>query len=283
DEANVLLTVKDANGFLIDSPMVVVYKQYRDAWFSAVQNYKNEQITATSSSDPAVQTQWKDVDEPRLRALVDQASSDWESKGHKTEVEDAQAIKARLEARSPSRSWNEWRGALISEIDMPTDPVSNMPFAPTLFSPADLFAADWLPFHLSSDEIKHLVWSAPDKLRSMFYVGDGVSAITSLSFEFRSAALVRPWVSTDVFKARFWKFRNDTPPLSDGAAMPQGSWPAYISAVVFARNIVVTTQNAPQPQYWQAFVVSNANLSANALAATTKVHKTKGTGSGSTV
>jgi hypothetical protein len=283
DEANALLSVKDANGFLIDSPMVVAYKQYRDGWFSATQNYKNEQITATSSSDPAVQTQWKDVDEPRLRALVDQASSDWENKGHKADVENAQALKARLEARSPSSAWNEWRGALMNEIDMPTDPVSNMPFAPTLFSPADLFAADWLPFHLSSDEIKHLVWSAPDELRNMFYVGDGVSAITSLSFEFRSAALVRPWLDTDVFKARFWKFRDDTPPLSDGAAVPQGSWPAYISAIVFARNIVVTTQNAPQPQYWQAFVVSNANLSANALAATTKVHKTKGTGSGSTV
>jgi hypothetical protein len=157
--------------------------------------------------------------------------------------------------------------------------VSNMPFAPTLFSPADLFAADWLPFHLSSDEIKHLVWSAPDELRSMFYVGDGVSAITSLSFEFRSAALVRPWLSTDVFKARFWKFRNDTPPLSDGAAMPQGSWPAYISAVVFARNIVMTTQTAPQPQYLQALTVSQAILSADAPAAAIRDHRAEGTAS----
>jgi len=283
DEANALLSVRDANGFLVDSPMVVAYKQYRDAWFGATQNYKNEQITASSSSDPAVQTQWKEVDEPRLRTLVDQASSDWENKGYKTEVENAQALKARLEARSPSSAWNEWRGALMNEIDMPTDPVSNMPFAPTLFSPADLFAADWLPFHLSSDEIKHLVWSAPDELRNMFYVGDGASAITSLSFEFRSAALVRPWLDTDVFKARFWKFRDDTPPLSDGAAVPQGSWPAYISAVVFARNIVMTTQSAPQPQYLQALTVSQAILSASAPAAVIRDHRTEGTGSTSPV
>ena len=171
----------------------------------------------------------------------------------------------------------------MNEIDMPTDPVSNMPFAPTLFSPADLFAADWLPFHLSSDEIKHLVWSAPDELRNMFYVGDGASAITSLSFEFRSAALVRPWLDTDVFKARFWKFRDDTPPLSDGAAVPQGSWPAYISAVVFARNIVMTTQAAPQPQYLQALTVSQAILSASAPAAVIRDHRTEGTGSTSPV
>src|SRR5512133_560828 len=61
DQATALLTVKDANGFLVDSPTVVEYKQYRDAWFSATQNYKNEQLTANSSSDPAVQAQWKDV------------------------------------------------------------------------------------------------------------------------------------------------------------------------------------------------------------------------------
>ncbi len=283
DEANALLTVKDANGFSVDSPMFVAYKQYRDAWFSATQNYKNEQVTAINSSDPAVQSRWKDVDEPRLRALVDQASSDWENKGNKADVENAQALKARLEARSPTSAWDEWRSALIPDIDLPTDPYTNMQYAPTLFSPADIFAADWPPFHLSSDEIKHLVWSAPDELRNMFYVGDGASAITSLSFQFRSAALVRPWLSTDVFKARFWKFRDDTPPLSDGSAVPQGSWPAYISAVVFARNIVMTTQTAPQPQYLQSLTVSQAILSASAPAAVIRDHRTEGTGSTSPV
>jgi hypothetical protein len=277
DQATALLTIKDSNGFSVDSPIVVAYKQYRDAWFAAEQNYKNDQITAINSSDPAVQSQWKDIDEPRLRALVEQATSDWEIKGDKAEVEAARALKARLDARSPSTGWDEWNSALIKDIDMPTDPVSNMSYAPTGFSPADLFAQDWPPFTLTKDEIAQLAQSAPDELRNIFATGSGASPITSLSFQFRSAALVRPWLSTDVFKARFWNFRDGTPPLSDGAASPQGSWPAYISAVVLARNIVVTTQNAPRPQYLHALAVSEAILSAETRARVVRDHRTEAT------
>src|ERR1700757_5251870 len=95
DQANALLTVKDSNGFLVDSPMVVSYKQYRDAWFSANQNYLNEKSTAEASSDSTIEGEWKNVDEPRMRALVAQAMSDWQNKGYKADVENAQALKAR--------------------------------------------------------------------------------------------------------------------------------------------------------------------------------------------
>jgi len=200
-----------------------------------------------------------------LRALIDQATSDWQNKGYKTQVENAQAVKAQLESRSPSSAWNAWRSALITDIDLPTDPVSNMQYAPTLFSPADLFTSDWPTFQLSTDEIKQLASTAPNELRNVFSSGNSTSSVTSLSFQFRSAALVRSWLNTDVFKTRFWKFRDGTPPLSDGAAPPQGSWPAYISAVVFARNIVVTMQNTPQPQSFPALAVSKTMLSPAAL------------------
>jgi hypothetical protein len=70
--------------------------------------------------------------------------------------------------------------------------------------------------------------------------------VTSLSFEFRSVALVRSWLRSAVFGARFWKFPDGMPPVSDGATPPQGSWPCYAVAVVFARNIQVTMQAAPQ-------------------------------------
>jgi hypothetical protein len=51
-----------------------------------------------------------------------------------------------------------------------------------------------------------------------------------------------------MFDARFWKFADGSPDLSNGATPPLGAWPAYVSAVVFARNIRVTTTAAtPQP------------------------------------
>jgi hypothetical protein len=161
---------------------------------------------------------------------------------------------------------------------MPTDPVSNMSYAPTGFSPADIFAQDWPPFTLTKDEIAQLARSAPDELRNIVATGSGASTITSLSFQFRSVALVRPWLSTDVFKARFWKFRDGTPPLSDGATSPQGSWPAHISAVVLARNIVITTQAAPKPQPLQYFAVSPAMFRPAAVARATPVQETEGIG-----
>src|SRR5262249_9444335 len=188
------------------------------------------------------------------------------------------ALKARLDARSPSSAWNEWSSALIKDIDMPTDPVSNMSYAPTGFSPADIFAQDWPPFTLTKDEIAQLARSVPDELRNIVATGSGASTITSLSFQFRSVALIRPWLNTDVFKARFWKFRDGTPPLSDGGTSPQGSWPAYISAVVLARNIVITTQAAAKPQPWHPRAVPPAMLRPPAVARATPVHKTEGIG-----
>lgn len=277
DQAKALLTVKDANGFSVDSPIVVAYKQYRDAWFSAAQNYKNEQMTAISSSDPAVQTQWKDVDEPRLRALVEQANSDWENKGNKAGVENAQTMKAQLDARSPSNAWNEWRSAFDPILALLTDASSNMQFAPTVFSPSDIFAQIWPTFHLSGAEIMQLAQSAPDELQ-LFAGNNGNSTIRSLSFEFCSAALVRPWLRTAVFSARFWKFREGTSPLSDGAASPQGSWPSYISAVVFARNIQITTISAPQPQPLPSLPpVDPATLREQIMLTRTGIQKSPGT------
>ena len=78
-----LLTTKDANGFITDSVQMGVYKQYRDASIKAAEDYKTQQLTAESSSDPTLQTQWVTTDEPRLRALKRQVDDDWRSKGFK--------------------------------------------------------------------------------------------------------------------------------------------------------------------------------------------------------
>jgi len=246
EKANTLLTVTDANGFPIDSPTFTAYKQYRDAWFIADQNYKSQQLTATALSDAAGLTQWNDVDEPRLRALVAQAEADWESKGNKAAVEQAKVVKMQFDMRAPSRAWNEWRGAFNPTIDVLTEPASNMAYAPTGFSPSDIFEQDWPTLRITSAEILQLAQSAQQELRDVFAGSGSASTVTSLSFEFRSVSLVRPWLRSALFGARFWKFSEGTPPLSDGGTPPQGSWPYYATAIVFARNIQVTTQAAPQ-------------------------------------
>jgi hypothetical protein len=268
DRATALLTITDANGLTTDSPTLVAYKQRRDAWFSAVQSYKAAQLTSGASADPAVRDHWTSEEEPRLRALVAEAEAAWEHSGSKTTVEQAQALRARLDARRPSRAWSTWRGAFIPDIDLLTDTLtgSAVSYAPTAFAPSDVLAQDWPTFTLSSAEITALVGSAPAALRDLFAPGGGASSLTSLAFEFCSASLVRPWFRTDVFGAPFWRFGDAAVPLSDGADPPQGSWPAYVTGVVFARNIRVTTQAVPdQPQLLSKF--SPATLRADLVRA----------------
>jgi hypothetical protein len=101
-QAASFLNSTDASGLKAASPQLLAYRQFRDAWFSALQNYKMQQSTTAALTDAAAVTQWQTVDEPRLRALVEQAQSDWETKGFKKQIEDAQQVEQRYVARCPN-------------------------------------------------------------------------------------------------------------------------------------------------------------------------------------
>ncbi|HEX4962019.1 MAG TPA: hypothetical protein VF173_14370 [Thermoanaerobaculia bacterium] len=244
-QAIAFLTGKDGFG---ESPQRLAYKQFRDVWFQAVQSYKTEQSTAAAATDPAVRTQWKETTEPRLRAAVEQARADWEAKGYKGAVEQAQQVQQTYAARSPQLMWHTWSSSFDPDLDLLTDP-NQQPFAPTSFVPADVFAQEWPTFTITREEIAHLVSQAPQELKEIFAPEGSQSTLDHLSFEYRSVALARPWFRREVFDARCWRLPEGSPPLSDGAEPPQGTWPAYIAALVFVRNIQVTmhTDHAAAP------------------------------------
>jgi hypothetical protein len=250
-QARALLTVTDANGLASDSAALSTYKHCRDQYFDALQAYKSAQVTAASAASSATQTQWQTVDEPRMRQAVDQAMSLWQTDGNKDAIEAAQSTVATSEARMPRKVWEGWRNAYNPDLDVYNDAASNSTCAPSGFAPANMGAQPWTTFYLTGPEIQVLKAAASSELQGIF--GEtGVSTIQSLSFEFRSAAVVRPWFNTALFDARFWKFGDGSPDLSDGGKPPQGAWPAYVSAVVFARNIRVTTTAAALPQALKA-------------------------------
>ncbi|HEX8918554.1 MAG TPA: hypothetical protein VF898_08625 [Chloroflexota bacterium] len=240
-QALAFLYVQGPDGLRTDSAAVVAYKQYRDAWFQATENYKNAQITADSSSDPNVKQQWQSVDEPRLRALVQTADDDWNTKGFKAQVDQARQVEESAAASSPSVTWGAWKSQFDPNLDVQTDP-NNEPFGLTGFSPSDVLAhADWPTFNLAGSEIAQLVSSAPAELKGILDPQGSASTVTSLSFEFCSVAVNRPWFHSELFAARFWRLADPSQQLSDGLLPPHGQWPAYITAMVFARNIVVTS------------------------------------------
>src|SRR4029077_17551990 len=146
---------------------LLAYKQYRDVWFGAVQNYKTQQSTAATATDAAAQTQWRDVDdprlpdtapvgrdgaEPRLRAAVQQAEADWASKGGRAAVEQAQHVQQAYAAASPELTWKAWASGFNPDLDLMTDP-NQMAYALTAFSPSDVFDQEWPTFTLTAPEI----------------------------------------------------------------------------------------------------------------------------------
>jgi hypothetical protein len=251
--AQAFLSVQGAGGMPVDSPAVLAYKQYQQAWFAATQSYNNQKITASTSTDSNVKAAWQS-NEPIERAKVQAAETDWETKGFKAQVEQAQSIEQTCAAQSPRIKWQSWRALCDPQIDFMTDP-NNATFAPTVFAPFDIFEhGGWPSFSIAGSDIPNLVNQAPVELRNIFGTTSGSSTIDSLSFEYCSVALSRPWCRPEVFSSRFWRF-SDSTVVSDGSVPPHGEWPAYIVAVVFARNIVETTRSAGavQPQPLKSF------------------------------
>jgi hypothetical protein len=245
--AQAYLRVTTPDGLQTDSPAVVAYKQYRDAWFKAVQDYKEKQVTASASADPKQQTQWKDTDEPALRAKITEAEANWEGKGNKAAVERAQQAATEVASQSPQLIWRDWSSKFIPEIDLQTDPEQNT-FALTGFLPNNAVEQkDWPSFTLAASEIAQLAAQAPKELAAIFNELQGSSQIESISFEYRSVGLERPWLEPKVFSARFWRPADPSAQLSDGGDPPHGEWPSYITAVVFARNIVLHVRAASGP------------------------------------
>lgn len=239
DRAMAFLYTRSADGRLQPSAALTAYCQYRDAHIKAQEEYKNRQFTAEWSADAAVQAQWRDVDEPRLRQELQQLEQDWLTQGFRSQVEEAQQVEQGCHARAPSRTWDEWQKSFIDDLDKETD-TSLIRFAVTGFSPSDLFdQGSWPRFTLTNAEMTRLIHQAPPELQNIFGSELANPSIESMSFEYRSVAVTRPWLRSELFKSRFWRLGATGGELSDGGKPSQGFCPAYITALVFARNITI--------------------------------------------
>jgi hypothetical protein len=242
--AQAVLSTQGPNGVLVDTPALVAYQQYQQAYFVANQDYNNQEITASASADPKVQTAWQNGGQTAAQAAVTAAESDWETKGFKAQVEEAQATVHTLGSQSPHVKWESWQALCNPDTDFLTDPTDGQ-FGPTVFAPCDVINQPvWPSFSIAGADIPNLVSQAPPELKNIFGTTSGESTIDSMSFEYCRAAVIRPWFCPDIFTARFWRFTDPTVQLSDGNNPPSGNWPAYITAVVFARNIAVTMRPA---------------------------------------
>jgi hypothetical protein len=126
-----------------------------------------------------------------------------------------------------------------------TGAADNVTVFPSVFSPSNaLEEGAWKPFKLSEQEVNALLNEAPAELRARFAADSAASSVASLTFEFSSATILRPWFASEAFRARFWRFSDASRIISDGSIPPKGDCPAYVTAVVFARKVAVEEKQA---------------------------------------
>lgn len=245
DAAKDLLYDTDQDGASVESEAYRTYRQYRDAWIVAQEDYKAHQLTAEASGDQAAIDEWKTDTEPRLRAAVQATQDAWETTGRRAEIEAALAKYSKVATLNPGKVWQDWEATFNRDIDLVTDAASGFQFAPTGFSPADLSADDaWLNFAVTAAEIDQLVEAAPAELKSVID-GSG-NGYEKVSFDYRSVSISRAWFRSAVFTSRIWRDPSGAA-LCDGSQPPSGRCPAYVSAVVFIRNLEMTPKAASTP------------------------------------
>jgi hypothetical protein len=233
-----------AGGDRTDSPAYLAYRQCRDAWLIAQQEYNNRKGTAESSDDQAVKDAWA-VDEPVLLEKLRECERKWAVDGRRTEIEEALRVERRLDERSPEKAWQDY----VRLFDPATPNVffandTNVGrYVPSSLRPSNAMAVPWARMTLAREELGALADAAPAALRARFPATQD-SAVDTLSFEYTSVAVGRPWFCPGALTSRAWRFSDATKILSDGAAEPHGLCPYYVAALVLARSITVTRRAA---------------------------------------
>jgi hypothetical protein len=228
------LFVIDGQGDLSEHPAMVKYKAYRDRHFVLEQEFRNAESASKLSHDPATLNRWRETRQPALLAKLERHLQDWITEGQKIQLEAALNEYKRLTAKEPGNAWETWRSNFKASID-----VADRPYFPTGFEPHDFMEHAWSSFTLSAMEANDLVRKADPALRDRLNPEGAALTFASVTFEYRSVRLNRPWFAKEVFESRHWKLEG-AEPLSDGKTHASGRCPAYVTALVFARNIELT-------------------------------------------
>ncbi|MHB8770672.1 MAG: hypothetical protein ACYC7J_06740 [Syntrophales bacterium] len=244
-EARDFLSTKGSDGTIRDSLQLMLYNHYQSQYENALQAYTSQLGTAQTFTDPTAIKTWNEITEPELRNKLGNAQTQWETQGYRDQVDKAKSVVEALGAKSPHLTWAEWSKSFNPDIDSVTRAIDQSAVFPTSYTPASaLDNSSWQPFEISEAELTQLLSGAPQEIRERFDVGNTISSIESIQFEFSSAKLLRPWFRPEVFRAQFWRF-EDGRLLSDGGDPPSGICPSYPVAVIFARNVVIKAKQAP--------------------------------------
>lgn len=189
---------------------------------------------------PQQKERWTSLEEPALRSQIGDLESEWIIKGHRREYESAERTYEQFLGNSPSVVWNEWAMHCMSGVDQLTDATTAQEFFPCGYAPSNVLdSSAWTALTLTANEVVGLAQAAPSEIRTLLGNDQIDLDIDSLSLEISSAVITRSWFAHEVFRSRFWKFYGSHRLISNGQLPPSGECPAYVVAVVFARNLII--------------------------------------------
>jgi hypothetical protein len=243
---------------LLNSQKWGTYKRYQAAYWAAEEQYRNTQLSMENSSDPKLKEKLSSQ-LAQLEARKNQAFGMWVSRGFKDGIERALAVVEQVSGRNPQLVWQQWRQNF--PLSVKTD-LRGHSFYETYLWPANFLDADsptqWTELRMDASEIQALSAMATDpthQLVTEMATDPDPSAeaqaleldISHLSIELARVEVIRPWCDPLVFNSRAWKWPDEREPLSDGQDPPRGSLPAYITAIVFARNLEIELKQDLEP------------------------------------
>ena len=162
--------------------------------------------------------------------------------GHEMEVKKALNIIESVTRNSPACIWERLKNNFSTGGSSRTTPDGST-FYPTYIYPSNVHLQQWEKITLDEEAINKLSEDAPEELKALLDGSNSEEKIVEVSFECRSVKLDRPWMDSDVFDSDQWRFleSDDHLPLSCGLTSQHGTFPAYVTALILARNLHIRT------------------------------------------
>jgi Carboxypeptidase regulatory-like domain len=193
---------------------------------------KAQLARATPEERVAVDAQIATLEET-LRELRELIESTDEVKGFSAAKEVVDAAE---------RSMDGFPASVTSNLDFLEqgrigDPATNALFLPASFLPSSLSEANWAPMRLTAEDLAKAAGAEN---------GASIEGIESIELEFQTLRVDRPWFWPALFENGRWDWKAQSPAVSNGKADPDGKTmlPAYVYALVFARNLLVKRRRA---------------------------------------
>lgn len=255
------LVTDEVKTVVTEGPVLQAYNEKMQAYEDAALLYNNKRINAATSDEKQAVIDFS-VNGPLYRNKVKASMNSWTGAGYKNEVEDMQSYIAQVTGRSMASWFAELRD--IFDRAKFTESMIDFSYYPVRLFPANFYKKQWQNFYFKETELtthsdkKSTAWNAGGGLNfGLWSAGASASGSTErnnssmktssyfMSFDLAQVKILRPWFGTELFSCQGWKLDPGTwtfgdPQLSDGGNPPKGSFIAYSTNAIFAKNLKVT-------------------------------------------